>query len=272
MRRGILATCALIAFSSVSTAWAEDTRTEEALRPLAVTFAHGFYSRDPDMVLSVVHPELSKIGVITNAYRSGRDITEELPPGTLAVLGSVYNHDNRLSVEHSTVGVDFFDSNENVGVFQLTADTDWYDIFLGTHINGEWVLVNCAYGGYSLIENPNREADMEAVADVVQAYADGWDNRDYAAIRSTIYANADRRHVVRGGEQEYLRQETLETIRQDVAAGEPAASASSVTVFVATQRTAAARIDAADRSEWVLLQRLNDEWKIVNMFWEPNGA
>ena len=34
---------------------------------------------------------------------------------------------------------------------------------------------------------------------------------------------------------------------------------------------AAARIDAADRTEWVLLQRLNDEWLIVNSLWEQAG-
>jgi len=269
MRQWILGVVAGLAV--VPTATAENAATEAALTPMAETFARGFYARNPEMVLSVVHPELSKIGVIPNAFRSGRDITEELPPGTLEVLGVVYNYDNRLSVEHSTVGVDFFDSVENVGVFQLTADTDWYDIFLGTRINGEWVLVNCAYGAYDLIENPNRDADMASVAEVVRTYAEGWDQRDYDAVRSTIYPNADRRHVVRDEPREYLYQETLETIQHELAAGEAAMQASEVTVFEATQRTAAARIDAADRTEWVLLQRLNDRWQIVNMFWEARG-
>jgi len=267
MRLTLVALCAGFALSPSS--WAEDPRTETALRPLAETFAHGFYSRDPEMVLSVVHPELSKIGVWNNYRGTGVDITEELPPGTLRVLGHAYNSDNRLSVEHSTVGVDFFDSTSNVGVFQLTADTDWYDFFLGTHINGQWVLVNCAYGGHSQIQNPNRAADMADVHDVVMRYAAGWDTADYALIASVIYPDADRRHVVRGGALEFLQHETLEMVQQQLLSRADGLTGSRVTVFEANRRTAAARIDAPDRSEWVFLQRLNDEWKIVNMFWEP---
>ncbi|WP_412545666.1 nuclear transport factor 2 family protein [Maricaulis sp. MIT060901] len=266
MRRTLVALCAGFALSP--SGWAEDPQTETALRPLAETFAHGFYSRDADMVLSVVHPELSKIGVWSNFRGTGVDITEELPPGTLRVLGQVYNYDNRLSVEHSTVGVDFFDSTANVGVFQLTADTDWYDFFLGTHINGQWVLVNCAYGGHSQIDNPNRAADMADVHDVVMRYAAGWDTADYDLIESVIYQDADRRHVVRGGELEFLQHETLEMVQQQLLSRPEHRSASQVMVFEANRRTAAARINAPDRSEWVFLQRLNDEWKIVNMFWE----
>lgn len=267
-----LVSAILLTGTLMSASFAENTATEAALTPLGETFARGFYARDPDMVLSVVHPELSKIGVARNFRGSGTDITEELPPGTLEVLGRIYNADGRLSVEHSTVGIDFFDSAENVGVFQLTADRDWYDFFLGTQINGEWVLVNCAYGGFFLIDNPARDADMQAVSEVVRSYARGWDQGRYDQIEAALYPNADRRHVVRGDGPEYLQHETLETIRMDVATGRTARSESQVTVFEANRQTAAARIDADDRTEWVFLQRLNGNWRIVNMFWEARSA
>ncbi|MBR9825851.1 MAG: nuclear transport factor 2 family protein [Alphaproteobacteria bacterium] len=267
-----LISAVMLAGTLMSAAQAENSATEAALTPLAETFARGFYARDPEMVLSVVHPELSKIGVWQNYRGSGVDITEELPPGTLQVLGRIYNADGRLSVETSTVGVDFFDSDANVGVFQLTADRDWYDFFLGTRINGEWVLVNCAYGGFHLIDNPEREADMAAVSSVVAEYAAAWDTADYERLQATIYPNADRRHVVRGEGREFLQHETLETIQQDIMSSQAAGLSSQVTVFEANRQTAAARIDAADRTEWVLLQRLNGDWKIVNMFWEASVA
>lgn len=250
-------------------ALADDAETEAALTELADTFARGFYARDPEMVLSTVHPELSKIGVTENYWGTGIQIIEQLPPGTLQVLGSVYNYNHRLDPVTSTVGVNFFESTESMGLLRLTADQDWYDYFLGTHINGEWVFINCAYGGYSLIDNPNREADMALIDDVVSGYAGGWDAGEYAPVIAAMYPDADRRHVVRGGRREYLQPETLEMIEIELEERGVAEQASTVTVFEATQRTGAARIDAADRTEWVLLTKLNDRWQIVNSYWEP---
>lgn len=252
-------------------AHADEAETEAALTGLADTFARGFYARDASMVLSTVHPELSKIGVIENYRGSGEDIIEQLPPGTLRVLGHAYNYDNRFDPETSTVDVNFYDTTEHVGVFQLLAAQEWYDFFLGTQINGEWVLVNCAYAGQNQLNNPDRDADMAVVATVVSRYAAAWDTGDYEQLLGTVYPDADRRHVVRGEGREYLQPETLETIAIDLETRAPASQASTVTVFDATRRTAAARIDADDRTEWVLLQRLDDRWQIVNAFWEAAG-
>ena len=85
-----LATAGLVTgLAPGASALADDAETEAALSQLADTFARGFYARDPDMVLSTVHPELSKIGVTQNFHGSGIDIIEQLPPGTLQVLGSI---------------------------------------------------------------------------------------------------------------------------------------------------------------------------------------
>jgi hypothetical protein len=251
--------------------FAQNTDTEAVLTGLANTFARGFYARDEQMVLSTVHPELSKIGVQANFWGSGIDIIEQLPPGTLNVLGRIYNHDERLDPVTSTVGVDFYDTTASMGMFMLRADSDWYDIFVGTHINGEWTLVNCSYAGFNFIENPDRDADWASIEGVVSSYAAGWDSGNYQQVVEAMYPDADRRHVVRGGHREYLRPETLEMIQFELEARTAATQASSVTVFEATRRTGAARIDAADRTEWVLLARINDRWQIVNSFWEPLG-
>lgn len=250
-------------------ALADDVETEAALSQLADTFARGFYARDAEMVLSTVHPELSKIGVRQNFRGSGLDIIEQLPPGTLQVLGAVYNYDNHLDPVTSTVGVEFFESTSSMGLLRLTADRDWYDYFLGTHINGEWVFINCSYGGYHMIDNPDRDADMASINDVVSGYAAGWDAGEYAPVIAAMYPDADRRHVVRGGRREYLQPETLEMIEIELEERSVAEQASTVTVFEATQRTGAARIDAGDRTEWVLLAKINDRWQIVNSYWEP---
>ena len=268
MKNILLASIAAVISISMP-AIAQNSHTESELTDLANTFARGFYARDPDMVLSTVHPELSKIGVTHNFQRSGIDITEELPPGTLNVLGATYNYNDRLDPVTSTVGVEFYESNENMGMFMLRADTDWYDIFVGTRINGEWTLINCSYGGYMQIENPNYDADIGAITSVVGTYAAGWDSGNYDQVLSSLYLNADRRHVVRGGRREYLMPETLEMIEIELEEREASRHASTVTVFEATQVSGAARIDAEDRTEWVLLAKLNDEWKIVNSFWEP---
>jgi len=158
-----------------------------------------------------------------------------------------------------------------MGLFQLTAATDWYDFFVGTRINGEWVLVNCAYGAFQWIDNPERDADMETIANVVRRYSQAWDAGDAEAVTAAVYPDFDRRHVDRSGPREFLAPETLETIAIQLDASREASAPSTVTVFEATRATGAARIDAADRTEWLLLLRVEGEWQIVNSFWEPRS-
>ena len=273
MTRTLKAWAASLAVSGLmmaTPAVAQNAETEAVLSDMADTFARGFYARDPQMVLSVVHPELSKIGVTHNFNRSGEDIIEQLPPGTLRVLGRVYNANGRLDPVTSTVETVFYDSTANVGVFMLLADREWYDIFVGARINGEWVLVNCAYAGQNQLENANEAADRETVHAVVSDYARGWDEGDYDAIIGAMYPDADRRHVVRGG-REYLMPETLEMIEVATERHTAVSETASVTVFDVTNITAAARIDAHDRTEWVLLQRIDDRWQIVNSLWEARS-
>ncbi len=255
-----------------SASFADDPATEAALEPLADRFARGFYARDAEQVLSTVHPELSKLGLRPNFQGRGRMVIENLTPGDLQVLGELYNADGHLDPITSTVDVRFFDSTADTGVFLLTADTDWYDFFVGTRINGEWILVNCAYGGYGWLDNPGRADDMRRIGDRVETYASAWDAGNADAVTASVYPDFDRRHVDRSGAREFLSPETLETIAIRLDARGAAETASSVTVFEATQATGAARIDAGDRTEWVFLLRVAGEWEIVNSFWEARQA
>jgi hypothetical protein len=249
--------------------WAQSGDTETALAGLADQFARGFYARDAEQVLSTVHPELSKLGLRPDFQGFGPMAVENLTPGDLQILGEYYNADGRLDPVRSSVDVRFFDTTPDVGVFQLTADRDWYDFFLGTRINGDWVLVNCAYGAFTWIDNPDRETDLGLIRDRVEAYASAWDAGDEAGVIDAVYPDFDRRHVDRRGAREFLAPETLETIAFSVQDRGPAETASEITVFEATRATGAARIDAEDRTEWVFLLRVNGDWQIVNSFWAP---
>ncbi len=267
-----LATLTLAPLGLTSVSLADDPATEAALEPLADRFARGFYARDAEQVLSTVHPELSKLGLRPNFQGRGRMVIENLTPGDLQVLGELYNADGHLDPITSTVDVRFFDSTADTGVFQLTADTDWYDFFVGTRINGEWTLVNCAYGGYGWIDNPGRADDMRMIGELVETYAAAWDAGDAETVTASVYPDFDRRHVDRSGTREFLAPETLETIAIHLDETGAADTPSTVTVFEATQMTGAARIDAADRTEWIFLLRVAGDWEIVNSFWEPRRA
>ncbi|WP_291843311.1 nuclear transport factor 2 family protein [Maricaulis sp.] len=264
----MLLAAAILHFTAAAGAVADDPATEAALEPLADRFARGFYARDPGQVLSTVHPELSKLGLRPDFQGLGRMTIENLTPGDLQILGELYNADGRLDPVTSTVDVRFFDTTSDTGLFQLTADADWYDFFVGTRINGEWVLVNCAYGAFEWIDNPDRANDIELIGGVVARYAEAWDAGDADAVVAAVYPDFDRRHVDRSGDREYLAPETLETIAMRLDARGVATAPSRVTVFEATRATGAARIEAADRTEWVLLLRVAGEWRIVNSFWE----
>jgi len=269
IRTVLVATTMLAAIAPA--AFADDAETEAALVPLADRFARGFYAQDADQVLSTVHPELSKLGLRPNFQGFGRMTIENLTPGDLQILGEFYNSDGRLDPVTSTVDVRFFDSTGDTGVFQLNADSEWYDFFVGTRINDDWVLVNCAYGSFEWTNNPDRSEHMDQIHDVVSRYASAWDAGDAAQVVASVYPDFDRRHVDRSGAREYLAPETLETIAIELDAAAPATSDATVTVFEATRATGAARIDAQDRVEWVFLLRVEGDWQIVNSFWEPRS-
>ena len=244
-----------------------EAEAEAAMRALGDRFARGFFLRDADQVLSTVHPALSKVGVHRNYRGSGRDVLEFLPPGHLEVLGEIYNHDDRFDPLESPVEIDVLDTADGVGLMRIAAGREWYDYFLGVRLDGEWTLLNCAYGGMNVFANPDEAEDRAAIETAVRAYARAFDEGDYDALRPAIHTDIARRTLTADGDRVAL--ETRESLEADIASAGAAGSVSDITVFTPTRLTGAARIDAADRTEWVLLQRLNEEWRIVNAFWVP---
>lgn len=249
------------------------TSVDDRIVEMANIFARGFFEVDQDAPQSVIHPEISKIGIWPNFRGGGRQVTEELTPGKLWDIALTLNAGGMIDAETATVGVDFFDRAEQVRVIRLTADTSWYDFFLAVEINGEWIFVNCAYGPYGYIENPAPEADTARIEAAARAYIDGYYDGDYDRVFASVWRDFDRRHVVRGGRHEYLQPETLETLRFEILDHAEAdrfadVAPAGVEVIGLSQITGAVRIDADGWTEWLFLQRLNGEWQIVNSFWQ----
>lgn len=248
---------------------ADEAETEAAMRELGDRFARGFFRRDAGQVLSTVHPALSKLGVDPNYRGSGRASLEHLPPGHLEILGDVYNADGRLHPTDSPVEIEMLDAEDGVGLMRLAAGREWYDYFLGVRVDGEWTLLNCAYGPYTVFDNPEEAADRAAIAETVERYAGGLDGQGFSALRSAVHTDVTRRTLSEAGDEVALQ--SLEGMRARAEAHEGRASEAEITVFTPTRLTGAARIDAGDRTEWVLLQRLNGEWLVVNAFWTPTA-
>jgi hypothetical protein len=269
----MMAAVASLFVSTGALAQAGDMAGEPRIVEMANVFARGFFERDQAAPQSVIHPEISKIGIWPDFQGGGRQVTEELTPGKLWEIALTLNADGSIDPDTATVGVDFFDQTRNVGVIRLTADTSWYDFFLATRINDEWVFVNCAYGPYGYIENPDPDADMARITATARDYIDGYYAGDFDRVFSAVWRDFDRRHVVRGGRHEYLQPETLETLRFEMMDQAEAgrfdnAAPASVEVIGLTRLTGAVRIEADGWTEWLFLQRLNGDWQIVNSFHE----
>lgn len=267
-----LAAAALLT-GAAAPAWSQTplATDEAAIRAMAETFARGFYARDRDQVLSVVHPALSKLGVDRDYWGSGRDVVRQLPPGMLQLLGEIYNRDGRLDPATSTVEVRTLDQSASAGVVHLIADTDWYDIFLAARLNGEWVFVNCAYGGYSQLEADDPDAEMAAIADAAHRYIDAIYANDAAGLRQAAWWDLERREVTGPDGDQVLSLGSLETLDREMRDLEDSgalagADPARVTPLAVTAVTGAVRIDAARWTEWVFLLRLDGDWRIVNSF------
>jgi hypothetical protein len=241
----------------------DSEESRQALR-LGETFARGFYLGDPAMVLSVVHPALSKLGIWPNIRNSGRDGLLSLPPGTLDIFATSHNADGHIDPATAVTQVEVLDAAEGVSVFRLIAARDWFDYHLATQIGNRWLIVNCVFGGLPDLEAPVTDVDLADVSTAVVAYAAAVSADDYEQLANAVHLDFTRRSV-RTRDPERLIVETRETLAQDMH-GRARRGETNVSVLAVSRVTAAARIDGQGRREWVFLLRLNGRWRPVNSF------
>ncbi len=146
---------------------------------LGETFAHGFYTQDPATALSVLHPALSKLGVIPNIRNSGRSALLRLTPGTLEAFAAAHNADGHIDPETAVTQIDFLDIAADAAVFRLIADRDWFDYYLAARVGDQWYLLNGVFGGYSQIENPALQDDRTAIIAAMRAYSEAFAVGDF---------------------------------------------------------------------------------------------
>lgn len=262
--RLLFAACALVLATLASPAHAQDAEAGAAAQRLGETFARGFYVGDPAMVISVVHPALSKLGVWPNIRNSGRDGILSLPPGTLNIFAVSHNADRHLDPATATTQVSVLDTAANVAVFRLIAARDWFDYHLAARIGNEWRIINCVFGGLPDLEAPVTDADRAAVAAAVSDYANAVASDDFGRLSEAVHLDFTRRSV-RTRAPQRLVIETLETMAQDMR-GRVLRDEPRIQVLAVSRVAAAARIDARGREEWVFLLRLDGRWRPVNSF------
>jgi len=245
---------------------------EQEATMLGETFAEGFYTLDPDKVLSTLHPALSKLGVIPNIRNSGQAALLRLTPGTLKAFAKSHNADGHIDVETAFTGIDMLDVDPGgrVSVFRLVADKDWFDYYLSARVGGRWYLINCVFGGISQLESLTPEKDKAAIMAAARNYAQGIALADFEKVKNTIHLDFERRSIQRKGEVEYVAPETLEMLRQNLARAEQSAVTAptpEVEFLGLSEVTGAVRIDAQDRTEWLFLLKLDEVWRPVNSLW-----
>jgi hypothetical protein len=248
---------------------------EQESRMLGETFAEGFYTLDPDKVLTVLHPALSKLGVVPNIRNSGESAILRLTPGTLKAFAKSHNADGHINVEKAFTGIKILDVDPGgrISVFRLVADKDWFDYYLSARIGGRWYLINCVFGGISQLESEEPEKDKAAILAAARGYAQGIAFADFKMVKNSVHLDFERRSIQRNDGVEYVRPETLEMLRQNLARAKrsvPPAPMPDVEFLGLSAVTGAVRIDATDRTEWVFLLKLDNVWRPVNSLWISN--
>lgn len=268
--RRIVALASVLAFASCAHAAPDADEAHRNARALGETFARGFYEVDPPTAISVLHPALSKLGVIPNIRNSGRSALLRLTPGTLEVFASAHNRDAHINPATAVTQIDILDARPDVAVFRLVADKDWFDYWIAARIGDEWRLVNCVFGGYQQIENQTLTEDRAAILEASRSLGVALADANFKGVHNAIHLDFERRSVQATGTDYRLVPETLESLQQDLARStrEPPPNM----VFLgATQVSAAVRLDFQNRTEWVFLLKLDGAWRPVNSFWSAKG-
>jgi hypothetical protein len=129
----------LMTFAVVASARAQSDAETAAIRQAALDYIEGWYAGDAERMERVVHPELAKRIVQTDA-RSGRSTLDQQSAATL-VQNTRSGGGKQTPEARRRKDVTVLDVYENAATVRVDA-SDWVDYLQLARWNGSWKIVN----------------------------------------------------------------------------------------------------------------------------------
>lgn len=265
-------------------AHSEEPLTERAVANAITEYVHAKYARDAEGVMSRAHPNLARRAV-TDRYW-GEPSAEWVRPYTREMLqfyGTEHNAVHHENVGDGRLQIEVFDVYNKSASASVLMD-DVFDLLHLAHVDGRWVIVDSAVTILERVGAPapglvsGEAAQDEAdVRGLVERYCRGFYLEDPDMVQGTCHPMLSKRmlHEREGVDYDTLRRITFEEIRLLALAFnaaeriDPEHGRVQVEVYHLDGQTAAAKLVGETWFDYLQLLKVNGEWTIVNIIFEP---
>ena len=115
-------------------------------------------------------------------------------------------------------------------------------------------------------------ADSAAILGAARDYIEGWDTGDAKRVRRAVHPDLVKRMIQTNGTISEMDAETLARMAgMRGSGGGDGSFVQGIEILTVFQDVAAVRIDTATWVDLLHVARFGDDWKIVNVLWDPNS-
>ena len=262
-----------LAMSSVHAQASEQLAVNESLAAYAKARAAG----DVEGAKACVHHDVAR-RVLTDRFW-GQPSDEWVRPFNYDQFGSVARSDaaaRRDDPEHAKAVVEVFDVATNSSSAKIEMD-DITEIVHMVRFDGAWVIADSVVIPQQ--DNPAQatEEDLAAIEQVALDYTLGFYEIDGEKVQGTCHSDLSKRSLEREAEGgfDFLSRITWEEIRllgntfNRHFGFSPETARKDVEIYYTDAHQAAAKLTGASWFDYLHLMKVNGEWKIVNIIYEP---
>lgn len=274
----LLASATLCAHAlSVTSEIPNGTADEIAVAESLVSYARARAAGDVEGAKSCVHHDVAR-RVLSKSFW-GQPSDDWVRPLNHDQLGAVGRSDapaRRDNAESANADIEVFDIATNSASAMIVMD-DVSEIMHLVRFDGAWVVADSVVVPLQETPVPSTDEDLAAIERVAVDYTMGFYEIDGDKVQNTCHTDLSKRRLERDTEAgfDYLSRITWEEIRllgntfNRHFGFSPETARKDVEIYYADAHHAAAKLTGASWFDYLHLMKVNDEWVIVNIIYEP---
>ena len=273
---------AALVFTTVSTvAVASEPVTEQAVEAAIREYVVAKYAGDVETVQSRAHHDIARRAV-ANTYW-GRPSEEWVRPydhDRLQFYGTRLNETKRDYPESGRCDITVFDVEQRSAAAVVVME-DVVDFLHLAHFDGRWLIADSAVivlDEQGAPPPPPTRKDEAEIRRVIRDYCIGFYEVDGDKVQATCHPTLSKRTVEQWGEGDgfdFFRPITWEEIRilgetfNRVLGFDPGTARCEIEVYEVRDNVALAKLTGSVWFDYMQLMRVNGEWLVVNILFEP---
>lgn len=258
----------------------EEPISADAVESAIEEYVRAKYRGDDETVRSRAHHDIARRSVADTYW--GQPSDEWVRPfghDNLQFYGTQYSRTTLDNPEDGRCDITIFDIEEQTASAKVVME-DVVDYLHMIHFDGRWMIADSAViilqnqGDRAPAERPTKH---DEIAQIVRDYCVGFYELDGDKVQNTCHTLLSKRAIehAQGTDFDFLRPITYEEIRilgetfNKEFGFDPQTARCEVEVYEVRGNVAAAKLTGSIWFDYFHLLRVNDQWQIVNIMFEP---